>query len=134
MSRKVWIVAFLILAIGVFSLAYLLPSIRAQADSPAYILTITSDRPDPSLVNQRVTVYATLKNADGTPAQCATIRVTNGFNTCTLMYNRNPTFCSTALYPYCYLTFPAKGEYVITATFMTFGIYTDTKPHTVVKH
>jgi hypothetical protein len=134
MSRKYWIVAYLILAIGLSSLAFLQPSVRAQATSP-YIVTITSDTPDPSSVGQRVTVRATVKSADGTPAQCVSVRVTNGVNSCTLLYNRIPAPpCPTYPYSYCYLTFPTKGKYVITASAPFYlGSPTDTELHTVVK-
>jgi hypothetical protein len=133
MSRNYWIVVFLILTIGLSSLAFLQPSVRAQEISSSYIVTITSDKPDPSSVGQRVTIYATVKKPDGTPAQCVPVIVTNGVNSCSLLYNRIPApGCPTYPYSYCYLTFPAKGKYVITAS-AYLGTISDTELHTVVK-
>ena len=128
MSRKYWIVALLILAIGLFTLAFL----QQPAQAVGLITTITSDSPDPSSVGQRVTVRATVKNGDGSPVMCARVKVTNGTNTCYLTYNPPPNMsCCTNCYQYCYLTFPKQGKYVITATYV-WGGSSDTEPHRVI--
>ena len=128
MSRKHWIVALLILAIGLFSLAFL----QQPAQAARFITTITSDWPDPSMVGQRVTIRATVKGEDGSIVPCAQVRVTNGVNSCTL-WNMPPPgkVCCFSCYQYCYLTFPKQGKYVITATYF-WGGSSDTEPHTVI--
>lgn len=127
MSRKYWIVAFLILAIGLFSLAFLQQPVQAVP----YIVTITSDSPDPSSAGQNVTVRASVWNADGSVAYCAPVRVTSGIISCGL-HNMPPPgkVCCTNCPQYCYLRFPKQGKYVITATHVWGG--SDTEPHRVM--
>ena len=43
-------------------------------------------------------------------------RSTFFYISCYILFNRMPARCSTGLFPYCYLTFPTKGDYVITAS------------------
>jgi len=130
MSRKYWIVAFLILAIGLFSLAYQQQPVQAVP----YIVTITSDSPDPSSVGQRVTIRATVRREDGSPVQCANVRVTNGVDSCILYYYPPPDrVCCTNCYQYCYLRFTKQGKYDIAAYYPAFSqIIADTEPHRVM--
>jgi len=128
MSRKHWIVALLILAIGFFSLAFL----QQPAQAVQFITTITSDSPDPSSVGQNVSIRATVRREDGSFMQCAQVRVTNGVNSCYLWTMPPPgKVCCFTCYRYCYLSFPKQGKYVITATYLFGG--SDTEPHTVIR-
>ncbi len=92
------------------------------------ITTITSDSPDPSLVNQSYTVAVAVSGSAGTPKGTVTIDDGTGASCTTDLVNGAGS---------CVLSGSASGSRTLTATYSGSGIYTasnDTEDHTINKN
>jgi hypothetical protein len=88
------------------------------------VTTITYDYPDPSLVNQNVTVYVTVMGGSSTPT--GTVSITGASTNCTLALVAGTGSCL--------IRFTVSGSKTITATYSGDGNHpasSDTESHTV---
>jgi hypothetical protein len=96
-------------------------------DKTATTLTITSDNPDPSEINQQVLVTVELKDDQNNALPGAVVRITGADENCNIPLNHSTTGS-------CYVKFITSGDKVLTAIYDGDTDYlgsSDTEDHTV---